>query len=246
MESEKNEPEDQVRICGNVISLGPKLTPDCEADQQSPRGFYIYGHFDKNGAPFYIGKGTKRRAWQDDRHPLWKRYVDSHLGGRYHVVILKDGLTSEDAEELEQFWIAQESHALVNWANYSRKTDFAECERFHRLRDENRALAARARLLEKTNLPEAISLYLKALKKIKAYATIQPEGGLIGRLIEELHENGIHGDVAILERLSFCLGKAGRFSEARNIVEAYFKTYRADRSLRAGARIRERLARERR
>ena len=68
--------------------------------------------------PFYIGKGTGRRAWQDDCHPLWHRYVKNHLQGKYSVVILADDLTADRAEELESAWITQESETLVNWINF--------------------------------------------------------------------------------------------------------------------------------
>ena len=43
------------------------------------REFYVYAHRDNKGAIFYIGKGTGKRAWSQDRHPVWHRYVKERL-----------------------------------------------------------------------------------------------------------------------------------------------------------------------
>ena len=80
-----------------------RLTPSTTASQNSPKRYYVYGHFDAQGVPFYIGKGTGRRVWSEDRHPLWSRYVQNHLHGKYTVVILVDDLTSTQAEEVPDF-----------------------------------------------------------------------------------------------------------------------------------------------
>ena len=52
----------------------PRLKPSRNANQEKPRRFYVYGHFDKQGIPFYIGKGTKRRAWEKALHPAYFRF----------------------------------------------------------------------------------------------------------------------------------------------------------------------------
>jgi len=93
------------------------IEPSPDADQKYPRKYCVYAHLDNTGKVFYVGKGTGRRAWSTDRHPLWSRYVEKHLNGVYQVRILHDNLSEEEAEELEAEWIAQCSDTVVNWFN---------------------------------------------------------------------------------------------------------------------------------
>ena len=85
------------------------LTPSKDADQVNPRRCYVYAHRDSAGKMFYIGCGTGRRAWSGDRHPVWRRYVEKHLDGKYRVLVLQDNLSPSKAEESESNWIAQSS-----------------------------------------------------------------------------------------------------------------------------------------
>jgi hypothetical protein len=92
-------------IDNNGIHIGSgkadRLFPDPTADQVKPRESYVYAHVDPSGNIFYIGKDTGRRAWSDDRHSFWQRYVDTMAGGKYQVLILADGLSANEAESLE-------------------------------------------------------------------------------------------------------------------------------------------------
>lgn len=228
---------------GIAISFGQThaertLVASTSADQTNPAGHYVYAHTDPSGDIFYIGKGKGRRAWSSDRHLVWKHYVDRHLDGDFQVVILADGLSSREAEDLESRWIAQESDGLVNWVNFSRETDYAATESYWEGRKESRALAAEAKALEKSDLASAVALYRTALERIDSYARIQPETGFLGRLMDEItEERGYSGDIRILDRLSLCLVRAGRPVEAREIVRDYFQKYRMDRELKAADRI---------
>lgn len=231
---------------GITLRLGdekpPRLQADPTANQVAPKRCYVYGHLDERGTLFYVGKGTGRRAWEDSRHPLWHRYVEKHLQGKYNVKILADNLTSEDAEALESEWIVQESETLVNWINFGRKTDFALLDRYHSLRNANRELIASARALERERTEEAVVLYQRAIESTFAYASLQPEQGLIGRLLnEERAEIGISGEIQALDRLTLCLARLGRHAEAAAASERYFAQYSLDANLRAAAAIRKRV-----
>lgn len=223
-------------IAGIKLTLsenGPSkpLEPSRDANQEKPRKNYVYAHEDDAGKVFYIGKGTGRRAWSEDRHHYWLRYVERVLKGSYKVRILHDDLTPEQAEELEAEWLAQYGDEVVNWVHWGRTTDFKALEIFHKHRDANRELLERARKLEASNLAAAAELYIQAIEAIPTYAHIKYEGGLIGKLMDdETAEFGSTGEFSALDRLTMCLCKLGRAGEAAQRAENYFSSYRRDRS----------------
>jgi tetratricopeptide (TPR) repeat protein len=218
------------------------LKPAPDANQENPRRSYVYAHMDSAGKIFYVGKGEGRRAWSTDRHPLWRRYVEKHLGGNYQVRILQDNLSAAEAEEVEAAWIAQCSDDLVNWVNMGRATDLQALEHYHKLRDANRALIQQAEAIEKRDLVEAVEMYVQAIEAIPAYAFINYEKGLVGQLLgEEADELGRSGEIRALDRLTMCLIKLKRPPEASEHAKSYFAMYRRDLQLAASERIAKRI-----
>lgn len=227
-----------------VIRVGDPIALEklSASDQTNPKDTYVYGHFDLSDAVFYIGKGTARRAWSDDRHILWTRYVEKYLKGEYRVRILADGLSADDAEILESELIAQHGDQLVNWVNYGRMSDFKTLERFHMLRDANRKFIADTRELEDTDLESACSRYRIAVERIAEYAFLEYEPGLVGRLLrEEKEEAGYSGELVALDRLTLCLIKSERPLEAKTAAEEYFAQYRQDLFLSGAKKIQQRI-----
>ena len=232
---------------GIEISLGATdtsqpLTPAKDANQESPRRTYVYAHMDKAGNIFYVGKGEGRRAWSVDRHALWQRYVEKHLGGKYQVRILRDNLSAEEAEEVEAAWIAQCSDCIVNWQNMGRATDFKALERYHKLRNATRSLIQQAKVHEERDMAEAANMYIEAIEAIAQYASIKYEKGLVGDLLdEEAEEIGQAGEIEALDRLTMCLVKLERATDAAEHVNRYFTIYRRDLQLSAAQRIKKRI-----
>ena len=218
------------------------LVPAADANQENPRRSYVYAHTDSAGKIFYVGKGKRRRAWSTDRHPLWYRYVEKHLGGKYQVRILQDNLSAGQAEEVEAAWIAQCSHELVNWVKMGRAFDFQALDRYHKLRDANRSLIQQAKDFEKRDMVQAVKMYAEAIEAIPGYAFIDCEKGLVGQLQgEEADELGRNGEIEALDRLTMCLIKLKRPAEASEHAKSYFAMYRRDLQMAASQRIAKRI-----
>ncbi len=211
-------------------------------DQSKPSGFYVYGHYDLNGSLFYVGKGIGKRAWSKERHPLWGRYVGCHLSGKYEVRIIADSMTTEEAEELEGELIAKYSDHLVNWQNMGRPTDFKLLEHYNALRDANRRLIQETKALENTDPDLATERYKKAIEKTAEYAFLDFEQGLVGQLLrEEANELGRNGELEALDRLTLCLIKLGKASEAADHTTAYFSRFKRDLLLKSSEKIKKRI-----
>lgn len=67
--------------------------------------YYVYGHYTLDGRLFYIGKGTRKRAWEiSDRNPHWHN-VKNKYG--ICIKILLSSLTEEEALIKERELIAE-------------------------------------------------------------------------------------------------------------------------------------------
>jgi len=232
---------------GISISIGAGDTQEknignTNPSQRKPSGFYVYGHYDFNGSIFYVGMGRGKRAWDKDRHPLWVRYVNCHLSGEYEVRIIADSMTAEEAEEFEAKLIAEHGDRLVNWVNMGRSTDFKKLEHYHALRDANRRLIQETKALEKMKPELAVDQYKKAIEKTAEYAFLEFEQGLVGQLLrEQANEFGRNGELEALDRLTLCLIKLGRVSEAAEYTTIYFSRFKRDLLLKASEKINKRI-----
>jgi len=83
-----------------------------------PKGFYVYLHTrGDNNSIFYVGRGNTNRGWQaySGYRSDWWRSVASK--GIVTVDIAQDGLTTEQADLLEEWLIAKLRHEGVNLVN---------------------------------------------------------------------------------------------------------------------------------
>jgi hypothetical protein len=218
-----------------IVPADPPIT--------NPRGFYVYFHRDPSGRVFYVGMGQGRRAWSKDRHLIWHRYVEQRAGGKYTVEIHRDGLTQEEAESLEDDFVGAFGQQLVNWINGGRQLDLKALDRFHELRDANRARIAAARELEQDDPEEAIRRYREAIGHMAEYARMTTETGLVA----ELSDPPCWDDSEALDRLTLVLSKLKRHDELARDATAYFAIYpeakdRCARGKRVMARVGKALA----
>ena len=232
---------------GKITLTENHPVPQREAHQQKPKGYYVYAHCDAQGHVFYVGKGTGRRAWSTDRHPLWLRYVEKHLGGKYDVHILADNLSKEKAEELEAGFMG-EYEDLINWQNMRRNIDYERTWQCAERKKANQLLVEQAKAVEKDNVESAVELYVKAIENVKGYEESQywdDAKTILGQLQrEEDAELGRGGEPEALEaldRLTVCLIQLGRSREASERMNAYFSIYPRDRGRGVAKRIVKRI-----
>lgn len=206
------------------------------------RDFYVYLHRDDRGNIFYVGKGTGRRAWSKDRHSVWNKYVQERLGGKYKVEIYEEDLSEQEAEQIEGALIARLGNQLVNWINPGRQFDYEAIAEFHRLRKANRKFVAETKSFESENMPIAIERYYQALDSMREYESMTLERGLVA----ELGGGPDWGEPNILNRLTVCLDRTGKYSELVAVVERYFSEFPSAANLAVGKQILKRVEKARR
>lgn len=197
------------------------------------RDYYVYFHRDGAGNIFYVGKGTDRRAWSTDRHPVWHKYVAERLDGRYSVEIHCDGLTEQEAEALESQLIARFGEQLVNWINPGRQFDYGALKTYHRLRDANRRFVDDTKAFETPDPQAAVERYRAALAHMREYEAMTLEHGLVA----ELGVGPDWGDPNILNRLTLCLQKLCRYSEMIEESDRYFSEFPSARNMSIGKQV---------
>ncbi|MBW4043803.1 MAG: hypothetical protein HIU87_02250 [Acidobacteria bacterium] len=127
---------------------------------------------------------------------------DTHraLGDCKRTVIIFASAVDEVGEEIR--WSYRPRH----WREY---------ERYHAARDPNRVFVSETRPLEASDPAQAVIRYSEALGRMYEYEK------LIG---------GRTGDDHILDRLTLCLWKLGRYQELVDCVECFEETFPATKS----------------
>lgn len=198
----------------------------------------VYVHRDEHGSIFYVGKGSTESALSTDRHMVWHRYVDERLGGKYTVDIVDSDLSESEAEDRCAMLTREYGSQIVTWSNFGRQTDFEALERYHALRDANRAFVAATKPLEMTHPADAIERYRKALQDQREYESIVTERGIVAEMMEGV----TYDDPGILDRLTLCLVRAGRRAEAKEEFGRYFAEFPYKQDSAVARRIRKRVS----
>lgn len=203
---------------------------------------YVYAFRDAAGSAFYIGKGLGNRAHDVDghRHGRLGYYVAEFLGGTYTVHILRNGLSPDDAEDLESMLIEAFGSQLVNWAG--NLGTMLTAESVAQMREGAEGLRARARAAATgQRLEEAVALCQEALAHLSTWEQTEHDTGV--HKLEQLAATSLaarvdlreaqsdyvpHAPVLACECLSDLtryLCALGRPVEARREVDAFTERY---------------------
>ncbi len=199
-----------------------------------------------------------KKLQNEDGVVLWTK---DHLDfiNAYHFSAIAGGppalrfLKSENPELTASLDEDHEAHLTVCEFNGNRVTfnfvrhvrerfEPAALHEYHEIRNKNRALAAEAKSLEKSDASTAIDLYIQAIGQVDKYANLQVRIG-VSRAINEQSRaaNGVSGDVEILDRLTITLCRVGRSAEALEFANRYFSLYKLDLFSPIGDRILKRV-----
>lgn len=208
--------------------------------------YYVYGHFDKLDNCFYIGKGTDRRAWSKDRHSVWKYYVEKCLLNEYSVKIIKNGLTEEEALDIETELISRYGKDLINWQNDGRGFNSEILDKFWKLHNENKVLIEESKVLEKTNIEKSIEGYRKAIIATSEYFNLDWEEDCLVKRISDMMDDekegrGKKGEIDAIDRLTLLLCKIGKKDEAKFEAINYFIKFPYDKTYKGYERIMKRI-----
>jgi hypothetical protein len=205
------------------------------------RDFYVYAHCDATGTPFYIGAGRDKAAWWRDRRSwIWHEHVSNRLHGVFEVAILKSGMTADEAATYKQKLLQQHGEHLVNHTDNPHVGDDIAIARRTSLRDATHQFVADTKVFERSDPELAISRYREAIAAVRQYEDIRTERGLVGEIIRRKFPPA--GDLAILDRLTLCLFRQGRFTEVVDAVAEYERLFPGARA-RIPEGVRKRAAR---
>lgn len=173
---------------------------------------YVWLHIDDTGAPFYVGRGRGKTAWERNGGPAWAHYVTHRLGGCYHVVIPAYDLDDQQSEAILEEYLSVYGPTLLNQSNYNRGMDLAAYARRRPLDQELRPLYA---LLPNTEtIEQRIMLARRGIELQYEINDIRLETGLFGEVLREMGAD-CSINMFFIKPLVEGLVESGRPEEAR-------------------------------
>ncbi|MDO8273559.1 MAG: hypothetical protein Q7U82_16820 [Gammaproteobacteria bacterium] len=192
-----------------------------------PGKFYVYTHKDKDGTVFYVGKGTGDRAHTRERSPEWLEYLGTRSDGTFLVEIVRDGISEEDALEIEDAVMKTHGGTIINRVNphapYDSTKFRAYCEAQRRFKDALKSATNSLKCKEFENaIPEFEAAYSYHLEMARnANYNLGARNGLKSTAFV------YHPTSALADGYSMVLAKTGRNRELIAFAERYFQDYEA-------------------
>ena len=92
--------------------------------QHQPTAFYVYAYLREDGTPYYIGKGSNRRAWEQHRVKLNGKWQGIQTPkDKNRIKLLETTLTEIGAFALERRYINWYGRKDLITGNLNNRTD---------------------------------------------------------------------------------------------------------------------------
>lgn len=200
------------------MGLGGSRDQSCK-----PGRFYVYVHKDASGKVFYVGKGTGDRAYSNDRPPEWKEYV-AKSGGKHSVEIVREGISEDDALQIEDAVMAEHAATIINLQNMHAPYDSAKMRAYSgALQSYTKGLQRADELAKGGEIDNAIPEFEAAYSHYFE-VTKNADYDLSARRGLASTEFNFHPH-ALADRYTKALAKVGRYAELVAFSERYFRDY---------------------
>ena len=202
------------------IGAGASVDQRCK-----PGKFYVYTHKDKDGTVFYVGKGTGDRAYSRDRSPEWIEYLDKRSGGKFTVEIVRDGISEEDALEIEDAVTKMHGVTIINRMNPHAPCDTTKFRAYCEAQKCFSETLKRAINFQKAKefdnaIPEFEAAYAHHLDMVRnADYDLGARSSLMSAAF------AYHPTSSLADGYSLVLAKAGRNLELIAFAKSYFRDY---------------------
>lgn len=189
-----------------------------------PGRFYVYVHKDAEGAVFYVGNGTRDRAYSRDRPPEWNEYVSKKSGGKFSVEIVRERISEDDALQVEDAVMAEYATTIINRVNMHAPYDAAKMIAYSEaMRSYDKGLQRAVDLVKAGKLDQAVVEFEAAY--VRYFDVINNHDYDLGAR-QGLASTGFNFHPhALADRYTKALAKAGRYSELVAFADRYFRDY---------------------
>lgn len=97
---------------------------------------YVFIHLDRNGVPFYAGRGRNGRAWSRQFGLAWEWFVTHRMDNTVPVLMLGTALDDSESAALLEEVLARHGPQLLVQANQHRGMNYEALQRYRSAKDK--------------------------------------------------------------------------------------------------------------
>ena len=178
----------------------------------------VYMHKKSNGEVFYVGIDWNDFRYSEKQPYYWNEYVSNELNGNYQVEVIAKDVTSDDAGLIKDRVLELYSEEVINTVNFNRRFNMEIFEVYSAAQKQYEHFRAEGLSIEKSgNIGLAIDAYFNAYEfYIKTMNSRNFDANE-----QYLKAHSPPPPSQIVDRLSMCLLKQGRYVELIDFGERY-------------------------